>query len=123
MTYKELKKLKNKILDTRLKILEIEAMAESTTAQLTGVKVTTCTSSDRVGNLATQTAQLQTELKQLQKEFRTELDRIPQNVTGRCIKLKLLKNYSWIKLSFIASDKDVYVNEDTLKARCHRLKW
>lgn len=125
MTYKELKKKQNKIKELRLDIADIKSSAEKITQSISGVPASSGVS-DKVGNNATRIVHIENQIKDIQAEIDTELDRLPNAVIGKCIRLRIKQNYSWVKLSFIVNDQirsNGYLSPDAIRMACHRLKW
>ena len=119
MTYKELKNIRKQFINTTLKLSQLRAEAENTAVRVHEVHVSSGIS-DKVGDISTHIIQTEKELEQIKSKYKAALDSLPDTITGRCIRLKITKNYSWVKLSFMAGD---YITPDCIKARCHRLKW
>lgn len=125
MTYKELKIKQSKIKELRLDIAEIKASAEKTTQTMSGAPSSNGIS-DKVGNNATRIVHIEKQIEKIKAEINAELDRLPNNVVGKCIRLRIKQNYSWVKLSFILNDSirgNNYLSPDAIRVACHRLKW
>ena len=119
MTYKELKNIKKQFINTTLKLSQLRAESENTAVRVHEVHVSSGIS-DKVGDIATQIVHTEKELELIKSKYKTALDSLPDTITGRCIRLKITKNYSWVKLSFMAGD---YITPECIRARCRRLKW
>ena len=125
MTYKELKKKQNKIKELRLDIADIKSSAEKITQSISGVPASSGVS-DKVGNNATRIVHIEKQIDNIKAEINAELDRLPNTVVGKCIRLRIKQNYSWVKLSFIVNDQirsNSYLSPDAIRMACHRLKW
>ena len=125
MTYKELKTKQNKIKELRLDIADIKLSAEKITQSISGVPASSGIS-DKVGNNATRIVHIENQIKDIQAEIISELDRLPNTVVGKCIRLRIKQNYSWIKLSFIVNDKafdNNYWSPNAIRMACYRFKW
>ena len=125
MTYKELKTKQNKIKELRLDIADIKSSAEKITQSISGVPASSGIS-DKVGSNATRIVHIEDQIKEIQAEIETELERLPNTVIGKCIRLRIKQNFSWVKLSFkvngIASGNS-YLSPDAIRMACYRLKW
>ena len=125
MTYKELKTKQNKIKELRLDIADIKSSAEKITQSISGVP-TSSGISDKVGNNATRIVHIEDQIKEIQAEIETELERLPNTVIGKCIRLRIKQNFSWVKLSFKVNGiacGNSYLSPDAIRMACYRFKW
>ena len=121
MTYKELKKKQNKIKELRLDIADIKSSAEKITQSISGVPASSGVS-DKVGNNATRIVHIENQIKDIQAEIDTELDRLPDSFIKKCIILRLKneKFYTWHRLSCIVGGSNT---ADGIRKMCVRKKW
>lgn len=125
MTYKELKTKQNKIKELRLDIADIESSAEKITQSISGVPASSGIS-DKVGSNATRIVHIENQIKEIQAEIDAELERLPNTVIGKCIRLRIKQNFSWVKLSFKVNGiacRNGYLSPDAIRMACYRFKW
>lgn len=125
MTYKELKTKQNKIKELRLDIADIESSAEKITQSISGVPASSGIS-DKVGSNATRIVHIEEQIRDMQAEIDAELERLPNTVIGKCIRLRIKQNFSWVKLSFKVNGiacHNGYLSPDAIRMACYRFKW
>lgn len=119
MTYKELKQKKNRISELNTEIAKLRAEAEDTTQKLaqapssSGIK-------DKVGNLVTQIAYYESQKQAIVLEVESAIKAIPNDMIGNWLKMRINKNFSWIKIAHIAGG---YNTHDSVRKRCERYSW
>lgn len=119
MNYFDLKRLKIKIENQRLKVAKIRERSTSITQKLSGMPHSGNVS-DNVGNAACLLYDAEQLLDKLQQQLDDAINSIPDEYIREMIDAKINHNYSWTKIALSMGGNNT---GDSVRMICTRYKW
>lgn len=119
MNYFDVKRLKAKIENQKLKVAKIRERSTSTTPNLNGMPHSS-NISDSVGNAACLLYDAERLLKKLQRQLDDGINSIPDEYIREMIDAKINHNFSWTKIAVSMGGNNT---GDSVRMMCTRYKW
>ena len=120
MTAKEIKDINKEITRLRAKVIRLESEATKITQTLSDMPGDKNVS-DKVGNIATQIADIQREIQNLEILRNSALNRLSRDIfEENCLFMRLSLHYSWSKIALQVGGNNT---ADGIRIMCNRYSW
>ena len=120
LTIREIKKINREISQLKSKLIRLDAEATKTTQTISDMPGVVSVS-DKVGNMATQIADIQREIQNLEIYRNSALNRLSNDkFEENCLFMRLSLRYSWTKIALqVGGDNTA----DGVRKLCERYSW
>lgn len=120
LTIKEIKKINKEISRLKTKAIRLESEATKVTQTLSDMPGAG-NASDKVGNIATQVADIQREIQNLEILRNSALNRLSKDIfEENCLFMRLSLRYSWTKIALQVGGNNT---ADGIRKVCERYSW